>query len=171
MMKKHLLKYVTFFVLGLYSFQSIACDCDCDGDCSFSSVSTGGFVALVKVIEYSEFMEFEDDGKLKKMPLAMKVEVVKKYKGEDTRKIIQIWGDNGMLCRPYIDYFKTGNYYLIAPNEIWKDSENGKANDYDFFACEVGFLDVDLKKKMVYGAYSKNINKISLSKIETTLSK
>ncbi|PKV49136.1 hypothetical protein ATE84_1153 [Aquimarina sp. MAR_2010_214] len=170
-MKKHLLRYVAFFVLGLYSSQSIACDCYCEGDCSFSTVSTGGFVALVKVIEYSEFLEFEDDGKLKKMPLAMKVEIIRKYKGEDTRKIIQIWGDDGMLCRPYTDNFKIGNHYLIAPNKIMKDSENGKRNDYDFFACETGFLDVDLEKKMVYGAYSKNINKISLDKVEIALSK
>lgn len=170
-MKKDTLKYIIFLVLGLYSAQSIACDCHCDEDCSFASVSTGGFVALVKVIEYSEFLEFEDNGKLRKMPLAMKVEVIKKYKGEDTRKIIQIWGDNGMLCRPYTDYFKIGNHYLIAPNKIWNDSENGKKGDYDFFACEVGFLDVDLKKKMVYGTYTKNINKISLDKIETILNK
>jgi hypothetical protein len=170
-MKKHLLKYIMFFVLGLYSFPSIACDCDCSGDCSFSSVSTGGFVALVKVIEYSEFLEFEDDEELTKMPLAMKVEVIKKYKGEDTRKIIQIWGDDGMLCRPYTDNFKIGNHYLIAPNKIRKDSENGKRNDYDLFVCETGFLDVDLKKKMVYGIYSKGINKISLNKIEAILSK
>ncbi|WP_106792874.1 hypothetical protein [Aquimarina sp. Aq78] len=170
-MKKHLLKYIALFAIGLYSSQVIACDCDCKGDCSFSSVSTGGFVAMVKVIEYSEFLEYEDDGKLKKMPLAMKVEVIKKYKGEDTRKVIQIWGDNGMLCRPYTDHFKIGNHYLIAPNKIWKDSENGKMDDYDFFSCETGFLDVNLKKKMVYGTYSKNINKISLDKIETILSK
>ncbi|WP_103865908.1 hypothetical protein [Aquimarina sp. I32.4] len=165
-------KISSLLVLILYSFQPIACDCQCNGDCSFSTtVSGGGFVSLVKVIEYSQFLEYEEGGEIVKMPLAIKVEVVKKYKGKDTRKIIQIWGDDGMLCRPYIAYFKIGKHYLIAPNRISYDSDNGKVNDYDFFACETGFLDVDMQKRIVYGEYSKKINKITLDKVEAVLSK
>lgn len=168
-MKMNRINYFTFLLLGFFSLQSIACDCTCDGDCSFTSVATRGFVALVKVMEYSEFLEFEENEELKKMPLAMKVEVIKKYKGEETRKIIQIWGDNGMLCRPYTSYFKIGKSYLIAPNKITGNSEDGKAGDYDFFVCETRFLDVDLEKRMVYGEYSKKIHKISLDEAEKNL--
>ncbi|MHA7059508.1 hypothetical protein ACWGOQ_0019945 [Aquimarina sp. M1] len=165
-----MIKYLLVLIIVFHSLELTACDCQCNGDCSFST-SIGGFVALVKVIEYSEFSEYEMNGETKKMPLAMKVEVIKKYKGEESREIIQIWGDNGALCRPYTGYFKIGKHYLIAPNKIWSNSENGKVNDYSFFICKTEFLDVDLDKKMVYGEYALNVNKISLEKIEAHLNK
>ncbi|MBW1294956.1 hypothetical protein [Aquimarina litoralis] len=164
-------KYLIFLITLFYSLELIACDCECNGDCSFSKSSTGGFVALVKIIEYSKYSEYKFNGEIKKMPLAMKAEIIKKYKGEESREIIQIWGDNGALCRPYTDYFKIGKHYLIAPNKIWGNSKNGKINDYSFSSCFTDFLDVDLEKKMVYGEYAPNMNEIPLNEIEEDLKK
>ena len=49
---------------------------------------------------------------------------------------IRIWGDNGMLCRPYIAYFEIGKYYLIAPSKINETSDIGNKN-----MSEIGFFD------------------------------
>ncbi|MDT0556215.1 hypothetical protein [Patiriisocius hiemis] len=167
-MKKTIL---IIFVL-LISIKSFACSCECTGDCSFSAISDNqNFVALIKVIEYTDFLEDEIYGYDGKMPYSMTVEIVKKYKGSESKKRIKIWGDNGILCRPYISNFEVGKYYLIAPSIIENDSQTGKANDYDFFACWTDYLEVDYEKQIAYGKYSWWRKEISLEKFERKLEK
>ncbi len=123
--------FVLLFTL-LISIKSFAYSCECQGDCSFIKISKDlEFVALVKIIEYSDFLDqevYDYDGK---MPLSMTVEVIDKYKyiGSEKRKTIKIWRDNGMLYRPYIASFEIGKYYLIAPWKIGKTSDYGVKND------------------------------------------
>ncbi|MEX2349556.1 MAG: hypothetical protein WD554_01635 [Flavobacteriaceae bacterium] len=165
-MKKHFIVLLIFF----FSIQAFACSCTCEGDCSFSAVSGGQeFVALVKVIEYSDFLEDGIYGYDGKMPYSMNVEIIKQYKGTESRECIKIWGDNGMLCRPYISNFEIGNYYLIAPSLIESDSQTGKANDYDFFVCWTDYLMVDYENQVAYGEYSWWRKKITLEKFEENL--
>jgi len=154
--------FILLFIL-LISLKSYACSCECTGDCSFSSISKGSeFVALVKVIEYSDFLDERIYGYDGKMPLSMTVEVIEKYIGSEKRKTIKIWGDNGALCRPYIANFEIGKYYLIAPSKITETTENGAKNDYVFFSCFTDYLAVDFDKKIAYGEYSKNENQVTL---------
>ncbi|RED37666.1 hypothetical protein DFQ10_1262 [Winogradskyella eximia] len=156
----------------LISFNSFACDCECEGDCSFKGVANGmEFVALVKVIEYSDFLDYEIDGYGKKMPFSMTVEIVKKYKGTESRKRIKIWGDDGAQCRPYIADFEVGKYYLIAPNRIEENSELGKKDDFDFFSCWTDYLTVDYDNGIAYGEYSKRKDKITLKEFESGIKK
>ena len=156
----------------MFSIQTFACSCECNWGCSFSSISDGKeFVALIKVIEYSDYLEDEIYGHDGKMPYSMTVEIVKKYKGSEIKKRIKIWGDNGMLCRPYIADFEVGKYYLIAPSKIERDSQTGKANDYDFFSCHTDYLKVDYEERIAYGEYSWWRKEISLDKFERKLEK
>ncbi|MFA7686271.1 MAG: hypothetical protein WCY25_00230 [Moheibacter sp.] len=127
------------------------------------------FVALVKVIEYSDFLDDKIYGFEGRMPFSMSVEIISKYKGKEARRQIKIWGDNGILCRPYIANFEIGKYYLIAPSIINSDSEAGKANDYYFFSCWTDYLKVDYEKQIAYGKYSWWRKKISLEKFERNL--
>ena len=158
--------FILIFIF-LVSIKSFACSCKCDGDCSFSQISKNSeFVALVKVIEYTDFLEQKIINYDGKMPLSMTVEIVEKYLGSEKRKTIKIWGDNGALCRPYIANFEIGKYYLIAPQKINENSENGAKDDYDFFSCITDYLTVDFENKIAYGKYSKKENKISLSNFE-----
>ena len=161
--KTNILNRIIFLIILLISFKTFACDCECVGDCSFKSVSSeSDFVALVKVIEYSDFLDqeiYDYDGK---MPLSMTVEVIEKYIGYEKRKKIKIWGDNGMLCRPYIANFEIGKYYLIAPSKIGETSDNGVKGDYDFFSCFTDYLTVDFEKQIAYGEYSRKENQVSL---------
>jgi len=161
------LNRIIFLIIILISFKTFACDCECVGDCSFKSVSSGSdFVALVKVIEYSDYLDYEIDGYDKKMPFSMTVEVIEKYIGSESRKKIKIWGDNGMLCRPYIANFEIGKYYLIAPSKINETSDNGNKNDYDFFSCYTDYLVVDFNKKIAFGEYTKREKEVSLQEFE-----
>ena len=77
----------------LISCNAFACDCECEGDCSFSGVANSmEFVALVKVIEYSDFLNDDRDDYGEKIPYSITVEIVKTYKGVESRKRIKIWG-------------------------------------------------------------------------------
>lgn len=163
-------KTFVLVLLLLFSVKSFACSCECNGDCSFSQISKGSeFVALVKVIEYSDFLDeeiYDYDGK---MPYSITVEVIEKYIGSEKRKTIKIWGDNGMLCRPYIANFEIGKYYLIAPSKIGETSDKGVKDDYDFFSCFTDYLTVDFDKQIAYGEYSKKENQVSLNDFEREL--
>jgi hypothetical protein len=157
----------------MFSIQSFACSCECNWNCRFGAISDNKeFVALIKVVEYSDFLEDKIYGYDDKMPYSMTVEIIKKYKGSESRKRIKIWGDNGMLCRPYIANFEVGKYYLIAPSLIGYDSEEIEwKNDYDFFSCHTDYLEVDFDKKIAYGNYSWWRKEISLEKFERKLDK
>lgn len=168
---KHLTLIATFLLFSTMS--TFACDCECLDDCSFSVVSkSSGFVALVKVISYDDYLEDKIMGHEGKMPYSMTVEIIKKYKGSETRKTIKIWGDDGKECRPYIANFKIGDYFLIAPN-LLRDNKLITENptDYDFFSCSTDYLKVDMDKKVAYGEYSKDKNEIKLSDFEEEMEK
>ncbi|WP_104734378.1 hypothetical protein [Hanstruepera ponticola] len=162
------MKKLLFILILMFSIQSFACSCECNWDCRFGAVSDNQeFVALIKVIEYTDYLEHRNE----KFPYSITVEIIKKYKGSESRKRIKIWGDNGMLCRPYIEEFKVGKYYLIAPSKIEYDSEPEQKNDYDLFSCHTDYLEVDYEKKMAYGDYSWWRKEISLKNFESKLNK
>ena len=162
------MKKLIFILIMSFSFQSFACSCECNWDCRFGAISDNQkFVALIKVIEYTDYFEYQNE----KSPYSMTVEVVKKYKGSESRKRIKIWGDNGILCRPYIEEFEIGKYYLIAPSKIENDVDNGQKNDYDFFSCWTDYLTVDYKNGIAYGEYSWWRKEISLKNFESKLNK
>jgi hypothetical protein len=52
--------------------------------------------------------------------MSMEVEIVKVYYGQETRKTVTVWGDNGNLCRPYLSIFKSDNYYVVHLNKTQK---------------------------------------------------
>lgn len=162
----------TFTLLLILTQNTFACDCECEGDCSFSVVASGmEFVALVKVIEYSDFLDEEIIGYDKKMPFSMTVEIIKKYKGTESRKRIKIWGDDGAQCRPYIAEFNIGGCYLIAPTRIKENSGIGRKDDYDFFSCWTDYMIMDMDKGIAFGEYSKNRNEITLREFENQIKK
>ena len=163
-------KVFLFLSILLISIESFACSCTCTKNCKFNAISDRqAFVALVKVIEYSDFLEDEIQGYDGKMPFSMTLEIIKKYKGSESRKRIKIWGDNGVLCRPYIAQFKIGNYYLIAPSKIKNNNDKKQNGGYDFFSCWVDYLEVDYEKKIAYGNYSWWRKLITLEKFERDL--
>lgn len=163
--------YLTI-VLIFISFKTFACDCECEGDCSFINIAhTVDFVALVKVVEYSDYLDKDIPGYEGRMPLSMTVEIVRKYKGTEDKKRIKIWGDNGVLCRPYTADFEIGKYYLIAPERIKEVQGRESLSDYEFFVCWTDYLEIDNELKNIYGNYSRKKDKTTLAGFEKDLLK
>lgn len=159
-----------FIIILFISAKGISCSCSCNWNCRFGAIADNQeFVALVKVLEHSDFIEYADG----RIPYSMTVEIINRYKGSESRSVIKIWGDNGSLCRPYIQEFVVGNYYLIAPSKITERSAetDEETGGYDLFSCWTDYLTVDYEKKIAYGEYSWWRKEITLEKFERKLKK
>lgn len=132
--------------------QNFACDCESQGH--FLTVAPKSkLVALVKVNRYLTFKNIYD----KPTPMSMEVEIVKVYLGQETRKTVTVWGDNGNQCRPYLSIFKTDNYYVIAFDQDSKENPL----DYAISNCGDYWLTADNEKKIATGAVSEKQNQIA----------
>ena len=159
-MKKVLL-ILTLLLLSLV--EGNACSCSRPWNDSFSrTAKSASFIALVKIVSFDEFLNTEFNEAGEPIPYAMTAEIIRQYKGEASSKRIRIVGDNGILCRPYLNEFELNGYYLIAP----KLEENAT---YYFHVCTTDYLTVDYDAKKVRGKYSLLRSRISLNRFENKL--
>ena len=150
---------ITIFFLAL-SNQTFACDCESKGNFLTVSPETN-LVALVKVTKFLTFKAIY----AKQIPLSMEVEIVRIFKGNETRKTVVVWGDNGILCRPYLSQFETNKYYIIGfingsdgtKGYVHKDE---KTTDYALSICGDFWLSADIEKKVASGSVSENLTSI-----------
>src|SRR6187455_1998006 len=119
-------KFKIFIVINLLLLsKTFACSCEYQG--SFLKVSKEtSFIALIKVSKYLTFKDIYGE----KTPMSMEVELIETYKGKEERKTFKVWGDPGNLCRPYLNKFKEGQYYVIAFSPASEDK-----NDYSISIC------------------------------------
>lgn len=101
------------------------------------------------------------------MPYSMTAEIIRKYKGREERKRIEVLGDDGVECRPYLSEFEVGKYYLIAPNKI----DNSDSIQYYFFICSTEYLEVNKEENMAFGKYTLLQRRIDISKFESEILK
>ena len=152
---KRLIIILTLIFLTSTS-QTFACDCDSQGH--FLTVAPKSkLVALVKVNRYLTFKNIYD----KPTPMSMEVEIVKVYYGQETRKTVTVWGDNGNLCRPYLSIFKTDNFYVIAFEQDSKENPSG----YAISNCGDYWLTADNEKKIATGPVSEKQNEIAFNNL------
>lgn len=160
------LVFLIIAILFYSSLDLIACNCFRSWNDSFSkTVEASEFVALAKVISFDSYLEKEFSDDEKKVPYSMTVEIIKKYKGEEKRDRITIYGDNGILCRPYLTDFEINEYYLISPNPLGESLNT----DYDFSICQTGYLEVNIESSTAYGKYSMIRYQINLDTFERKL--
>src|SRR5262245_53040871 len=82
--------------------------CRCDTSPSFEAVSKDAPVLVqARVLEY-------DQRSSSGHPLAMLLEVTKPIRNARAGERIRVWGDNGMLCRPYVTLFPVGSEWVFA---------------------------------------------------------
>jgi hypothetical protein len=161
-----LLLTIAILTFGQLTF---ACDCGSQGDFLKVAGKTQ-FVALVKVSKYLTFKDIYNE----KMPMSMEVEIIEVYKGKETRKKVTVWGDNGILCRPYLSKFRTGKYYVIAfynASETSRGlaSENEKATDYSISVCGEYWLDADIHNKIAVSPTTEYKTHIKLKELKSGL--
>ena len=165
---KHLKFILVFFCLTLGQI-TFACDCGSQGEFLKVAKKTQ-FVALVRVTKYLTFKDIYKE----KMPMSMEVEIIEVYKGKETRKKVTVWGDNGILCRPYLSKFKTGKYYVIAFNNASETSrgltsENEKVTDYSISICGEYWLDADINKKTAVSTTTEYQTHFKLKELKSEL--
>jgi hypothetical protein len=129
-------------------------------------------VALIKVTKYLTFKDIYNE----KTPMSMDVELVDVYKGNETRKNVTVWGDNGILCRPYLSEFKEEGYYVIAfyRSRAQRSDSAEQATDYFISICGAYWLNADIKNSIVTGDVNSKDRKpvtINLSQLKSDLLK
>jgi hypothetical protein len=141
--------------------------CSCNSNEDFLTVAPNTpLVSLVKVTKYLSFKNIYD----KDIPMSMEVEIIRTFKGEEKRKSIIVWGDNGILCRPYLSQFVLGKFYVIA-FETGSNGSNGrghkdeKENDYAISICGTYWLNANEVEKSATGSISNTLKTISFENL------
>jgi hypothetical protein len=149
-----IMKKILMILSFLFSISLIekvnACSCDWIGP--FFTVAKGThLVVLAKIKNYGSFSG--------NMPMSMEVEVIELIKGDDTRKIIKVWGDTGILCRPYLSRFQSDSIWVLS---LFKSRSEGysrhpeeKEGDYNISGCGEYYMKV--KNDTVIGLI-ENVN-------------
>ena len=151
----------------IFSF-NLAFACTCGSNKSFlRTISNAKVIALIKVNHFLNYDRIQDQD----TPLSMEVEIIEIYKGELISQKIEVWGDNGVLCRPYLDtVFEEGKYYIIGlysaldgrKGYVHKDE---RTEDFAISSCGYYWLNVDLNDKMVYGIINSNKREMKFEKL------
>ena len=153
---KQIILILTFLTFSFANL-TIACDCDYSGD--FLTVAPKkDLVAIIKVIKYLTFETINNES----IPMSMEVEIIKIINGEEERKSIIVWGDNGILCRPYLSKFKIDKYYAIAFD---KESNNENQVEYSISICGAFWLTADNESKTVQGSISSTLKSMSYGEL------
>ncbi|MBA9076144.1 hypothetical protein [Rufibacter quisquiliarum] len=150
-MKKYLL-LVTCVILWTPAFS-----CSCGTAANFiRATKKADIIALVKVQEYQDFFILSAASpESKKQSLSTRVEVIQLLKGKEERKEVKISGDNGILCRPYIDVLKKDQYYVVG---LYKgNSEQGE--DYYISICGEYWINYNPTDKTVKGLIKEQSKK------------
>jgi hypothetical protein len=114
------MKYLTIITFGfsalLLAPSAYACSCLSSNRSFVQLAQRSELVIRGKVLEY----RWDRNDKAKtRPPLMMTVEVKEIYRGGTKSNKIIVQGDNGMICRPYINQFPIGTEWVLA---LSKDS-------------------------------------------------
>ena len=65
------------------------------------------------------------------------LEIHEVYRGDESRSLVRVWGDNGRLCREYADQFPDGSEWVFALHRIDDDFRlDGEApGDFEIASC------------------------------------
>ena len=165
------MKFKLVIVSLLLLQKAFSCSCEYQGSFIEMSKNTP-LVALIKVTKYLTFKDIYSE----KIPMSMEVELVDVYKGNESRKKVTVWGDNGILCRPYLSEFKEEGYYVIAfyRSRTQRSDSAEKDSDYFISICGAYWLNADIKNSTVTGDVNSKDRKpitINLSQLKSDLLK
>lgn len=153
-----------FFLIIFLLTTNLIYACSCESKYNFSKVALeSSLVVLVKINKYLTF----DDIYGEKTPMSMEIEIIETLKGKTKNKKVVVWGDNGLLCRPYLSEFKEGEYYFLA---LYSGEENyghkeEKSTDYSISICGEFWLQADINTKMAKSDFKNKTKNIPFKNI------
>ena len=118
--------------------QTVVVACSCAWSGPFLSVASSA-----DVIVYGTVLRYGNESRGVK--LSMDVQVREVLKGQESRKTIRVWGDNGAQCRPYVSSFPVGTEWIWAMQHLPPDTKgpHGESpNDYTIWVCGGNWLQV-----------------------------
>lgn len=135
-------KYIITISIFFYCFISSTIGCGCEVEGPFLKLAPSAkLIAVVKVKQYLSFEELEGI----EVPMSMEMEVVKVLKGTETRPFIKVWGNNGMMCRPYLSLFEENSTWVMAFGEDGALGHDGASTeDYGVSHCGEQFMPVKM---------------------------
>ena len=156
------MRKILLTLVGILAWTS-AHTCDCD--------YTGNFLEISKDVDAIFIIRVDgyDDDFLawlfRRNPRAATFEIVKTLKGVADEEEIKVFGDNGMLCRPYIGTFKEDQYYVVALYKCNGMLDGESEDDFSISACGEYWLDYNPTSKTVTGLITPGNNKPSTLKL------
>jgi hypothetical protein len=145
-----MMKYISAIVFGfsvvLLPISSYACSCADNGSSFVQIAKRSKLVIRGKVTEYHWR---KDDKNINGIPLSMTVDVKEIYQGTTKLSKVIVWGDNGIICRPYVTQFPIGTEWVLALSE---DSWT-KKGELAISACGAYWLSV--QRNNVIGKVTK----------------
>jgi hypothetical protein len=123
-LRKMIILVFASLVLTFVGGQALACDCAWQGP--FVKLGKVGTVIHAEVLSYHGKTKFDTH-------LSMDVRVISTFRSDrQLPQTIRLWGDNGALCRPYVDRFPIGTRWILALGESRRQTE---ANGFAISIC------------------------------------
>jgi hypothetical protein len=150
--------------------------CTCDFEGNFLKMSKHvDLIAVVEMTDYSDFVSVDEEMPTVKKPETITFNVLKIIKGSETRKEIRVYGDDGKLCRPGIQDFKKGKYYVIGLHKCQNYKRtSGTLETADYYSvsiCGAYWIDYSPTDKIVKGVIDKKrkVTTMTLDKLQLLL--
>jgi hypothetical protein len=154
-----------FIIFSCYQNQVTACGCNVERP--FLQTSTDA--ALIAVVEIQDYISY-DKMMGEDVPVSMSVKIKKVLKGFETRSEIIVWGNNGLMCSPYLSIFEVGSEWVMtfrnSPIEAYK---NAKTSDYGLSNCGEHFM--KLERGVIRGLIKnmKNYQSMTVATLKANL--
>ena len=139
-MKKILSIFIIVLTINLNPI--IGCSCGWNGGL-VKNAQRNTLTIHGKVSKLKTFKEIYEDT----VSTSIEVEIITKFKGEENRKFITVWGDRGADCRPYLSGIQIGSEWVFSLHQI-------KNNEYAISICGENITPVKENKTWGYILYN-----------------
>lgn len=159
------MKKLLLSIIGIIIWTS-GYPCSCDYIGNFLKASEyAELIAIIKVKGHNDYFPLTGAAPPDTInqPLSATFEIIEILKGKEERKEVKVFGDDGVLCRPYIDKFEVGKYYIVGLLQ-GEDADRGfgikeTAEDYQVLICGEFWIEYNPDSNMVEGLIKKKRRK------------
>lgn len=161
------MKRILLTIIGI-SIWTSGQTCDCDYIGNFLTASKWAEVIfLIKVREHGDYVSLTGAAPTTvSVPTTATFEIIKTLKGNSDKKDIRVFGDNGVLCRPYIDIFKKDKYYIVGLYRCDGKERSETADDFQISGCGEFWIDYNPETNMVTGRIKNKKRKSTTMTLE-----